>query len=184
MTDVLLFGNPNTGKTTLFNSLTNSNERASNWNGVTVETKNKTVNYKSNKLTFFDLPGVNSVEPETEEEIVSVRALEQEYRKGAYVCLVCDAVNLKKGLGIAVELQQKGVEFDIAINMINIHNGDTPTIVANVYKLYTGIIDFHPSSPAFLNTFHNPMIANAEIAKPTTANIPNIANKTPNACAS
>ena len=71
MIDVLLVGNPNTGKTTLFNSLTNSDEHTGNWHGVTVSEKGKTYIYKGNQINLVDLPGLYSLTTLSFEEEVA-----------------------------------------------------------------------------------------------------------------
>ena len=68
MINVNLVGNPNTGKTTLFNSLTSSNEHVGNWHGVTVEEKAKVYKYKNEEIRLVDLPGVYSLTPLSFEE--------------------------------------------------------------------------------------------------------------------
>ena len=136
MAELLLVGNANTGKTTLFNKLTHSRERASNWDGVTVECKNKTIWHGENKLTVFDLPGIDSLLPVSKDEIVSANELKQRCSEGAYVCIVCDASNLKKNLGIAVELKSLGVKFDVAINMINEVKGNFDLLKSEIEKIF------------------------------------------------
>ena len=73
MINVNLVGNPNTGKTTLFNNLTNSHEHVGNWHGVTVEEKAKVYDYKKNKINLVDLPGIYSLTPLSYEEDVACK---------------------------------------------------------------------------------------------------------------
>ena len=69
---ILLVGNPNTGKTTFFNNLTKSDEHVGNWHGVTVEEKSKVVDFKNKRIEIVDLPGIYSLKALSEEEQVAI----------------------------------------------------------------------------------------------------------------
>lgn len=137
MKDLILFGNPNTGKTTLFNTLTRSGERATNWHGVTVEAKSKKVELFGEKLTVFDLPGLYSICGVSEEERIAVDVLKQySDDENSRIVLVCDCLNLYKNLFLAFELADAGVVFDICLNMVNEFGGDLKSLVSVLEKQF------------------------------------------------
>ena len=120
---IALAGNPNCGKTTLFNALTGSNQYVGNWPGVTVEKKEGT--YKHDKtITIQDLPGIYSLSPYTLEEVVAKNYLVQE-KPDAILNLV-DASNLERNLYLSTQLQELGIPMVIALNMMDVvaKNGD------------------------------------------------------------
>ena len=96
MINVCLVGNPNTGKTTLFNTLTRSSEHVGNWHGVTVEEKGKVYNYGDKKINLIDLPGIYSLTPLSFEERVARDYLFN--HQDHIVVNICDASNLKRNL--------------------------------------------------------------------------------------
>lgn len=134
--DLLLVGNANTGKTTLFNRLTKSREKVGNWDGVTVECKRKTLCFDNKKLTVVDLPGIDSIVPKSKDEVVAVEELKNRKKQNCKVCVVCDAAAIGKSLMLAVELQKAGIDFDVAINMINEVEGDTDMLQKEIEKLF------------------------------------------------
>ena len=114
---IALAGNPNCGKTTLFNVLTGSNQFVGNWPGVTVEKKEGKL--KSNKeITIMDLPGIYSLSPYTLEEVVARNYLIQE-RPDAILNLV-DGTNIERNLYLSTQLMELGIPVVIAINMIDV----------------------------------------------------------------
>ncbi|MDO5089604.1 MAG: ferrous iron transport protein B [Leptotrichiaceae bacterium] len=120
---IALAGNPNSGKTTLFNALTGSNQYVGNWPGVTVE--KKTGLYKKNKeIKITDLPGIYSLSPYTPEEIVSREYLINE-RPDVIVNIV-DASNIERNLYLSTQLSEIGIPMIIVFNMIDVveKNGD------------------------------------------------------------
>ncbi len=120
---IALVGNPNCGKTTLFNALTGANQYVGNWPGVTVEKKEGSL--KSNAdVIVTDLPGIYSLSPYTPEEVVARNYLVNE-RPDAILNIV-DGTNLERNLYLTTQLKELGIPVVIAINMMDIvrKNGD------------------------------------------------------------
>jgi ferrous iron transport protein B len=120
---IALAGNPNCGKTTLFNALTGSNQFVGNWPGVTVEKKEgKLKNYKDVIVT--DLPGIYSLSPYTLEEVVARNYLIDE-RPNAILNII-DGTNLERNLYLTTQLVELGIPVVVAINMMDVveKNGD------------------------------------------------------------
>lgn len=120
---IALAGNPNCGKTTLFNALTGSNQFVGNWPGVTVEKKEGTL--KGNKdAVIIDLPGIYSLSPYTLEEVVARNYLLHE-RPDVIVNIV-DGTNIERNLYLTTQLMELGVPVVMAVNMIDLvnKNGD------------------------------------------------------------
>jgi len=120
---IALAGNPNSGKTTLFNALTGSNQTVGNWPGVTVEKKEgKLKGHKD--VTIVDLPGIYSLSPYTLEEVVSRNYLIGE--KPDCIINIIDGSNLERNLYLTTQLLELGIPVVIAINMMDIvnKNGD------------------------------------------------------------
>lgn len=121
---IALAGNPNCGKTTLFNALTGANQYVGNWPGVTVERKEG--RYKGNKdVVIQDLPGIYSLSPYTLEEVVSREYLVTQ-RPDAILNIV-DGTNIERNLYLTTQLLELGIPVVIAVNMIDLvrKNGDT-----------------------------------------------------------
>ncbi|MEE1198219.1 MAG: ferrous iron transport protein B [Acutalibacteraceae bacterium] len=120
---IALAGNPNCGKTTLFNALTGSNQYVGNWPGVTVEKKEGYLK-SDNTVTFTDLPGIYSLSPYTPEEVVARDYLVNE-RPDAILNIV-DGTNLERNLYLSTQLMELGIPVVIAVNMMDIvrKNGD------------------------------------------------------------
>ncbi|MCR5330209.1 MAG: 50S ribosome-binding GTPase, partial [Lachnospiraceae bacterium] len=120
---IALAGNPNSGKTTLFNALTGSNQFVGNWPGVTVEKKEGKLK-KHDDVTITDLPGIYSLSPYTLEEVVARNYLLGE-RPDAILNIV-DGTNLERNLYLTTQLTEIGIPVVVAINMIDIvrKNGD------------------------------------------------------------
>ncbi len=114
---IALAGNPNSGKTTLFNALTGSNQYVGNWPGVTVEKKEGKLKFDSN-VTITDLPGIYSLSPYTLEEVVARNYLINE-RPDAILNIV-DGTNLERNLYLTTQLTELGIPVVIAINMMDI----------------------------------------------------------------
>ena len=116
---IALAGNPNCGKTTLFNALTGSNQTVGNWPGVTVEKKEG--KYKKDKdVIVMDLPGIYSLSPYTLEEVVARNYLIEE-RPDAILNIV-DGTNLERNLYLSTQLMELGIPTVIAINMMDVVN--------------------------------------------------------------
>ena len=120
---IALAGNPNSGKTTLFNALTGSNQFVGNWPGVTVEKKEGKLK-KHDDVVIMDLPGIYSLSPYTLEEVVSRNYLIGE-RPDAILNII-DGTNLERNLYLTTQLTELGIPVVIAINMMDIvrKNGD------------------------------------------------------------
>ena len=120
---IALAGNPNCGKTTLFNALTGSNQFVGNWPGVTVEKKEGKLK-KHDGVIITDLPGIYSLSPYTLEEVVARNYLIQE-RPNAILNLV-DGTNLERNLYLTTQLTELGIPVVVAVNMMDIvrKNGD------------------------------------------------------------
>lgn len=126
---IALAGNPNSGKTTLFNSLTGSNQFVGNWPGVTVEKKEgKLKGHKG--VVIMDLPGIYSLSPYTLEEVVARNYLIGE-RPDAILNIV-DGTNLERNLYLSTQLLELGIPVVMAINMMDLvnKNGDKIDIIA------------------------------------------------------
>ena len=120
---IALAGNPNSGKTTLFNALTGSNQFVGNWPGVTVEKKEGRLK-KHDDVVITDLPGIYSLSPYTLEEVVARNYLINE-RPDAILNIV-DGTNLERNLYLTTQLTELGIPVVIAINMMDVvkKNGD------------------------------------------------------------
>ncbi|MBR2614891.1 MAG: ferrous iron transporter B [Clostridia bacterium] len=112
-----LLGNPNSGKTTLFNSLTGSAEYVGNWPGVTAERKEGTYKKCSEPITIVDLPGIYSLSPYTPEEVVSRNFILDE--KPDLVINIVDATNLERNLYLTTQIMEIDVPMVIALNMMD-----------------------------------------------------------------
>ena len=126
---IALAGNPNCGKTTLFNALTGSNQFVGNWPGVTVEKKEgKLKGHKD--VIIMDLPGIYSLSPYTLEEVVARNYLITE-RPDAILNIV-DGTNLERNLYLSTQLMELGIPVVMAVNMMDIvaKNGDQINIAA------------------------------------------------------
>lgn len=116
---IALAGNPNCGKTTMFNSLTGSNQYVGNWPGVTVEKKEgKLKGHKDVIIT--DLPGIYSLSPYTLEEVVSRDYMLDE--KPDVVINLVDATNLERNLYLTTQIMELGIPVIMALNMIDLAN--------------------------------------------------------------
>ena len=120
---IALAGNPNCGKTTLFNALTGSNQFVGNWPGVTVEKKEGKLR-KHDNVVIMDLPGIYSLSPYTLEEVVARNYLVTE-RPDAILNII-DGTNLERNLYLTTQLTELGIPVVIAINMMDVvkKNGD------------------------------------------------------------
>ena len=120
---IALAGNPNSGKTTLFNALTGSNQFVGNWPGVTVEKKEGKLK-KHDGVTVTDLPGIYSLSPYTLEEVVARNYLISE-RPDAILNII-DGTNLERNLYLTTQLTELGIPVVVAINMMDVvrKNGD------------------------------------------------------------
>ena len=137
---IALAGNPNSGKTTLFNALTGSNQFVGNWPGVTVEKKEgKLKNHKD--VIIMDLPGIYSLSPYTLEEVVARNYLITE-RPDAILNIV-DGTNLERNLYLTTQLMELGIPVVMAVNMMDIvrKNGDSININQLAKKLGCEVVE-------------------------------------------
>lgn len=117
MDEILLVGNPNSGKTTLYNALTRSNEHIGNWHGVTVEEKKKLMKVGESNFLLVDTPGLYSLTPLSFEEEVSFKIIEKgNYKK---IINICDRNNLQRNLYLSLCLLEEDLDIVIAINEID-----------------------------------------------------------------
>jgi ferrous iron transport protein B len=115
---IALVGNPNCGKSTLFNTLTGSNQYVGNWPGVTVEKKLGKIKRSDHELTLVDLPGIYSLSTSTLEEVIT-----REFAESAEVDLivnVVDAANLERNLFLTLQLMEIGKPMIVVLNMIDV----------------------------------------------------------------
>lgn len=117
MKEVLLVGNPNAGKTTLFNSLTRSNEHVGNWHGVTVENKKKSFFWKGEEYVLVDTPGIYSLCSLSFEEEVSVKTILAS--GGKKIINICDQNNLQRNLYLTLCLLERGCDVVLVVNEID-----------------------------------------------------------------
>ncbi|MBP3326386.1 MAG: ferrous iron transporter B [Coprococcus sp.] len=137
---IALAGNPNCGKTTLFNAITGSNQFVGNWPGVTVEKKEGKL--KGNKdVIITDLPGIYSLSPYTLEEVVARNYLINE--KPDVILNIIDGTNLERNLYLSTQLLELGIPVLMAVNMIDIvkKNGDTINIAKLSEKLGCDVVE-------------------------------------------
>src|SRR5574344_2161355 len=111
-----LVGNPNSGKTTLFNALPGSNPTVGNWPGVTIEKKEGTI--KGTKISIVDLPGIYSLSPYTQEEEVSRKYCFEETPD--LIINIIDATSLERSLYLTTQLLEMDIDVVIALNMEDI----------------------------------------------------------------
>ena len=112
-----LAGNPNCGKTTLFNLLTGSNQYVGNWSGVTVESKEGILK-NHNNITITDLPGIYSLSPYSPEEVIARNYLVNE--KTNVIINIVDGTKLERNLYLTLQLMEIGVPIVVAINMMDV----------------------------------------------------------------
>jgi ferrous iron transport protein B len=114
---IALAGNPNSGKTTLFNALTGANQFVGNWPGVTVEKKEGKLK-KHDDVVITDLPGIYSLSPYTLEEVVARNYLIEENPDA--ILNIVDGTNLERNLYLTTQLTELGIPTVIAINMMDL----------------------------------------------------------------
>ncbi len=114
---VALVGNPNSGKTTLFNLLTGAKQHVGNWPGVTIEKKEGMFNYEEHEIKLVDLPGIYSMSTFSMEEIISRDFIMNEHPD--LIINIVDGTNLERNLYLSLQLKELGLPMVIAINMID-----------------------------------------------------------------
>ena len=125
---IALAGNPNCGKTTLFNALTGSNQFVGNWPGVTVEKKEGKLK-KHDDVVITDLPGIYSLSPYTLEEVVARNYLIQERPEA--ILNIIDGTNLERNLYLTTQLVELGIPVVVAVNMMDVVNKNGDKIDTN-----------------------------------------------------
>jgi ferrous iron transport protein B len=113
-----LAGNPNAGKTTLFNTLTGGHQSVGNWPGVTVEKKEGSLRFESHQIRVVDLPGVYSLTAHSPDEVVSRNFIINEAPD--VVVDIVDASNLERNLYLSVHILEMGVPTIIVLNMMDV----------------------------------------------------------------
>lgn len=137
---IALAGNPNSGKTTLFNALTGSNQFVGNWPGVTVEKKEGKLK-KHSDVTVTDLPGIYSLSPYTLEEVVARNYLIDEHPDA--ILNIVDGTNLERNLYLTTQLTELGIPVVVAVNMMDVvrKNGDKINIDELSKKLGCKVVE-------------------------------------------
>jgi ferrous iron transport protein B len=137
---IALVGNPNTGKTTLFNALAGMNQRVGNYPGVTVETKKGKFSHRGQVIEIVDLPGTYSLAPRSPDEMVAVDVIlgqrSGETRPDAIVTIV-DASNLERNLYLTTQVLELGVPVIVALNMTDV--ADTQGLKIDIARLSHGL---------------------------------------------
>lgn len=114
MKKIAIIGNPNSGKTTLFNKLTGKNQHVGNWPGITIDKKVGTFTYKDTKFEITDLPGIYSLSTYTQEEIVSREYILQ--NKPDLILNIVDGLNLERNLYLTLQIKSLGIPMLTAVN--------------------------------------------------------------------
>jgi len=134
---IALAGNPNAGKTTIFNALTGARQHVGNWPGVTVEKKEGTLKHRGHQVHVVDLPGTYSLTALSLEEIVARNFL---LESGADVVVdVVDAANLERNLYLATQLMAMGVKIVLALNMMDVARGRRIHIDVGILSQLLGV---------------------------------------------
>lgn len=134
---VLMMGNPNVGKSVLFNRLTGASAVVSNYPGTTVDYMAGTLIEAHQTFEIIDVPGTYSLEPHDDAERVAVRMLDE--HAGATVLIVLDATRLERGLYLALEVMERGFPCIIAVNMMDAAHDREISIDAAELKRLLGV---------------------------------------------
>lgn len=116
---ILLVGNPNVGKSTLFNSLCNRKQKTGNYAGVTVASLSGNYTFKNEEVEITDLPGSYSIYPTSEDEAIFSRYLIQEQKNYVGVLYIADAINMKRSLLLFQQIQDLGIPILMVVNQID-----------------------------------------------------------------
>ena len=116
---ILLVGNPNVGKSTLFNSLCNRKQKTGNYAGVTVASLSGNYTYKNEEVEITDLPGSYSIYPTSEDEAIFSRYLIQEQENYVGILYIADAINMKRSLLLFQQIQDLGIPILMVVNQID-----------------------------------------------------------------
>ena len=164
---IALAGNPNCGKTTLFNALTGSNQFVGNWPGVTVEKKEG--KFKGNKdVTIMDLPGIYSLSPYTLEEVVARNYLIGE-RPDAIINII-DGTNIERNLYLSTQIMELGIPVIMAVNMLDVleKRGDKIHINKLSEKLGCEVVEISALKGTGIRDLANKAVKLAESKKKNT----------------
>ena len=137
---IALTGNPNSGKTTMYNALTGSNEKVGNWAGVTVERKEHKIKKRfvhgEEELIAVDLPGAYSMSPFTSEESITSAYVKEE--KPDVIVNIVDATNLSRSLFFTTQLLELGIPVVVALNKTDVNKKKETTIDAKALSQKLG----------------------------------------------
>ncbi len=152
---ILLIGNPNCGKTTLFNRFTGSRQYVGNWPGVTVEKKEGKFKYKNKDIAILDLPGIYSLSPYSCEEIITRNCILKENYD--LIINIIDATNLERNLYLTTQIAELNIPVVIALNMIDIVEKQGNYINFNLLskKLNIPVIPISAGKDIGINTLLN-----------------------------
>lgn len=157
MEKFLLVGNPNTGKTTLFNALTKSNEHVGNWHGVTVGEKTKLIKLGESKAEIVDLPGLYSLTPLSFEEEVAADII---YESADKIINICDINNLKRNLYLTLQLLEVNKDIFLFINTMTkkINKNKINNTEKILNKLKINYFIGNPNNKKDINLFKNKLL--------------------------
>ena len=118
--NILLVGNPNVGKSTVFNHLCNRQQKTGNYAGVTVESYTGNYDYEGETITITDLPGAYSIYPSSEDEAVFSRFLVQEPREYHGILYIADAINIRRSLLLLQQIKDLGIPVMMVLNQMDL----------------------------------------------------------------
>lgn len=169
---VLLVGNPNCGKTTLFNALTNENQKVGNWPGVTVEKKTGTFVYDNQSITITDLPGIYSLSIQkdsgaTDEQITASALVTLDFD---CIINVMDACHLERGLYLSSQILELGKPVVTVLNMSDLAQKQGITIdhQALSSQLHCPVIPMQAHTGVGMNALYSAVIAKGKSCKPVS----------------
>lgn len=134
---IALAGNPNCGKTTIFNELTGSHQHVGNWPGVTVERKEGTVKHNSHKIRVVDLPGIYSLSAYSQDEVVARDFLLD--NPVDVIVNIIDAGNLDRNLYLTTQLLELGISMVIVLNMVDMTEQQGQKINVELFSQFLGV---------------------------------------------